>query len=219
MSRSIWQKDKVALMRGAARRGLLPLTRQAWLAGADTLIRRKHLVFRAEPGDILSAPMPPMERLTFRPVGSWDAMPEDMRRRLTDRDGAVDWGEPGWFDKGWRLWVGEIDGCLACLGWLRGAEQSRDFFCPMPENTELLWQMVTLPEFRGRGLHVTFRLALMRARLEEGVAGFFINCREYNSTSHRNILKMGFRPIGHCVDSRLTGRRTWHPTAPMREAA
>lgn len=213
MAASILQSNKAALLRGAARRGVGPLARQAGLTAADTLLRRKHLVFYAAARDVLS--VPDAGSMDFREIPSMDAMPEDLRSRLMDGDDPADWGEPGWFDRGWRLWVGEIDGCVACLGWLRSAAQSRDFFYPMPEDTELLWQMVTLPEFRGRGLHVTFRLALMRARLEEGVVGFFINCREYNSTSHRNILKMGFHPVGHCTDSRITGRRSWHPTASI----
>ena len=215
MTAKILRSNKADLLRGTARRGIGPLARQAGLTAADTLLRRKHLVFHAAARDVLSVPAPEAGMMDFRKIRSMDALPEDARRRLTAGDGALDWGEPDWFDRGWTLWTGSIGGRLACLGWWRSAAQARDFFCPMPPDTELLWQMVTLPEFRGRGLHVMFRLALMRARLEQGVAGFFINCRDYNTTSRRNILKMGFRPVGYCTDSRITGRRSWHPTAPV----
>jgi len=213
MTATILRSNKAALLRGAARRGIGPLARQAGLTAADTLLRRKHLVFYAAARDVLAAPAPEAGRIDFREIRSMDALPEDMRRRLTAGDGIVDWGEPDWFDRGWSLWTGAIDGRLACLGWWRAAAQARDFFCPMPPDTELLWHMTTLPEFRGQGLQAAFWLPLMRARLDSGITGFFTNCRDYNTASRRNILRVGFRPVGYCTDNRITGRRSWHPTA------
>ena len=56
---------------------------------------------------------------------------------------------------------------------------------------------------RGWRLQVVHRLSLR---------AFFTNCRDNNTPSHRNILTMGFYDIGHCRISRLTGRRSWHPS-------
>ena len=203
----------MSLLRGAARRGAAPFARQVHLTVLNAVVRHKHLVFYASAEDLLALPMPQAEDVTFREIPSWEDFTPDVRKRLRDKDEGISWGEESWFENGWRLWAAEVEGRTASVTWWRDAPQSQDFFCPMPPDTELLWQAATFPEFRGRGLHVSLLLSLMQTRCREGVEGFFCNCRDFNYASHRNILKLGFRPVGHFTDSRITGRRSWHPTA------
>lgn len=219
MTRHLTQRYKVVLLRGAARRGAWPFLRQAYLIALDTLLREKHLVFRASREDILNIRIPEDSALSFREISSWDELQSEDRKRLFDPGQGIDIGGADWFDRGWRLWVGEMSGCLAVLGWWRTADQSRDFFCPIPEDGELLWHVTTLPSFRGKGLHLRLWSALMYERIAVGTNSFYTNCREYNTPSHRNILRMGFRRIGHCTVSRLTGRRRWHPVRSAADPA
>jgi GNAT superfamily N-acetyltransferase len=203
---------KMRLFRDAVRRGPAAAVRQAWLALADTLWRKKHLVFRATAEEIAALPVAAPPGIAFAEIPSWDALPPAVRARLTDPARPVDWGGRAWFDRGWRLWAA-MDGPdrIAALGWWRNAAQSADFFVPVPEDAELLWHATVLPEYRGRRLQVALRVSLMQQRAAAGVRAFFTNCRDYNTPSYRNILAMGFTCIGHCRESRLTGRRSWHP--------
>lgn len=216
MSVSSLKRGKVTLLMGAARRGIFTFLRQAYLIGADTFLRQKHLVFRAEVSAVLATPARQIDELTYREVISWqdwEKMTEDLRPRLSDPDENINWGSKDWFDKGWRLWVGVSGERLACLAWWRSAKQSRDFFCPLPDDSELLWHATVLPEFQGVGLQVPLWQSLMQERAAAGIRNFFTNCRDYNTPSHRNILKAGFRDIGFCTVSKITRRRKWHPAS------
>lgn len=203
---------KMRLVRGAAARGPAAAVRQAGLVLADTVLRKKHLVFRVTAEEIAARPFAPPPGITFAEIPSWDALPAAFRERVEDPAEAIDWGAREWFDRGWRLWVG-MDGPdrIAALGWWRSAAQARDFFVPVPEDAELLWHATVLPEYRGRRLQVPLCVCLMQHRARAGIRAFFTNCRDYNTPSRRNIQSMGFRCIGHCRESRLTGRRSWHP--------
>jgi len=211
MSIPLGQKYKVVLLRNAARRGASAFLRQAHLIGLDMLLRKKHLIFYADATDVLAEKVPPAKGVIFTEMPSWNAFCEIVARQPVAVPATVELGSKEWFDRGWRLWIGEMDQRLACLGWLRNAEQSQDFFCQMKTSSELPWHVTTLPDFLGRNLHVLLWATLMRMRIESGVPCFYTNCRDYNIPSHHNIRKMGFRLIGYTIDSKITGRRTWHP--------
>ena len=205
------QKHKIVLLRNAARRGISAFVRQAHLIALDTLLRKKHLVFQADAAVILAAETPPARDVIFTEILSWEAFCEILARQPLPVPATVDLGSKDWFDSGWRLWIGEKDQRLACLGWLRTAEQSPQFFCRMKPGSELLWHVATLPGFLGLNLHILLWAIMMRMRIEDGVRSFYTNCRDFNTPSHHNIRKAGFHLIGLAIDSRITGRRTWHP--------
>jgi hypothetical protein len=204
------QKYKVVLLRAAARRGPLSFFRQGYLILMDRLWRKKHLVFRADAADVLAVPVKIPVGMVTREIHSLYDLEAIIKRQTDYIRGAVDLGQPDWFDLGWRMWIIEIDQKLACFGWLRSAEQSSDFFCHITEDSELLWHASVLPEYRGQNLHVLLWLVVMRIRIEQGVFRFYANCRDYNLPSRRNIEKMGLHLIGYSRDCRLTGRRSWH---------
>jgi hypothetical protein len=204
------RKYKFQLLRGALQRGFITFIRQAYVIALDSMVRQKHLVFRATHEDIPRGFQQKDSTLSFREISSWKELREDDRKRLFDPQQAIDFGGVDWFDQGWRLWIGEIDGRLAVLGWWRGAKQSRDFFCSLPEDAELLGHVTTLPDSRGLGLHVMLWVTFMQERIKVGVNSFYTNCREYNIPSHRNILRMGYCCIGYCTVNKYTGHRKWH---------
>ena len=213
MNIRLLQKNKILLLRGAAKRGLQPFLRQTYLISMDLLLREKHLVFQVDATDVMKIQIHNTYGLTVREITSWESLLAIVRQQSSVTPNFLNLGNPEWLKLGWRLWIGELNGHLACLGWLRSAEQSADFFCPMSENSELLWHVTVLPEFRGRSFHVLLWLAIMRLRMPEGVARFYTNCREYNIPSRCNIRKAGLHCIGFSRYSKITKRRTWHPAA------
>lgn len=203
-------RQKLELLRSACKRGPVTLLNQAYVTGRDTLWSQKHLVFRIS-SDRLTGLPPEGSELSFRVVRSWADFSTRERERLTNNHDSLGWGEPGWFDNGWQLYVGEINGALATLCWWKTAAQSTDFFCPVAEEEEVLWETITLPEFRGRQLYSSTLLNLMTFRRRAGVTAFYISCRDYNSTSRRTFDKCGFEQIGYTRISKVTRKRAWYP--------
>ena len=203
------KRGKIQLMLGAARLGPWLLVRQVWLALLDSFVRKRHLVFRLDP----SGWIPPQDtnsgQAQLREVLSADDILKGKLAWLNDPVAAHDWGAAGWLQQGWRVWLLEENGQTLALAWVRNAEQSSDFFVPLGETEELFWHVYVLPGYRGRNLQQRVWSAIARHRIADGVTGFFTNCRDYNLPSRANIIKMGFSPIGHCDESRITRRRTW----------
>lgn len=201
--------QKAGLLRGAARRGPKAFFRQTWLAVADSILRQKHLVFRLASTKLLHQEFHPPEGWDFAEFHAWEALPQAWRLQLSDLEpGKTYWGSAAWFDRGWSLWAASSDGQLGAVSWWCNAGQSREFFCRVPEDHGLLWQSAVMPAFLGSGLHVALLISVMRHQARRGVNGFFINCREYNTPSCCNILRMGFELIGYVTISKISGRRT-----------
>jgi len=211
MSVPITDRKKFVLLRSARRKGVAPFLKQAWLTFGDSFLRRRHLIFEATAADVMRLPAPEVEGLRFREVRSWNEFRPDVQARLLRDREALTWGDPGWFDRGWRLWVGEFGADLATLCWWRAPETAKDFFIPIPEDAELMWQSTTMPEYRGKGLFTVQRRHLMRWRVGEGVQRFYVCCEDFNTTGRRNLPAQGFRHIGDTVYSKITGKRRWRP--------
>lgn len=201
------KKGKIQLMRGAARRGPRIFVRQAWLALADSFIRKRHLVFRLDVDGW--AREPALGHAQLREVLSASEISQAELDQLNDPSDIHDWGAIEWLELGWRLWLlGENKEILA-LAWVRDARQSSDFFVPLGDTEELFWHVYVMPRYRGMNLQERIWAAIASRRAADGITGFFTNCRDYNLPSRSNIVRMGFLPVGHCDESRLTRRRTW----------
>ena len=72
----------------------------------------------------------------------------------------------------------------------------------VPSNERYLWDFVTLPEFRGRGLYPQLLQEIVRHQLDEA-EWFWIGHEPDNEASRRGILKAGFKLAGHVL--RLPG--------------
>lgn len=84
-------------------------------------------------------------------------------------------------------------------------------FKHMAPGSEFIWEVTTLPEFRGRSLYARMVIELMRTRFADGVTGIYVNCRDYHLTSRRVLAEVGFRVIGEIVNNKLTNARRWVP--------
>jgi GNAT superfamily N-acetyltransferase len=220
MNRGLFGTQKALLLRTSMRYGPITALRQGMSIGLATFIRQKHMLFHLDAAGILSQPDEHTEGFAFSEVPDWHALPPTERQRLEGSERNVDWGDREWFDRGWRLRAAFKNGeRIAALRWWRTAAQSRDFLCQMSDVAELLWQATVLPEYRGKRLQVALIKTSMQHRARQGVSAFFINCRNYNTSSHRNIISMGFRPIGYCLISKRTGSRRWHSKTVETAAA
>lgn len=203
------KKGKIQLIRGAAQRGPGVLARQTWLALMDSFVRKRHLVFRLDGKGSQCEPQVGLCTEKIREILTLDDLSREDMALLNDPSTAHDWGAVAWLKTGWRLWVLEDEGQIQALAWVRDAAHSGDFFVPIGAQEELFWHVYVLPQHRGKNLQEKLWRAVAAGRVSEGVEGFFTNCRDYNLPSRRNILKMGFVPVGHCDENRLTRRRIW----------
>lgn len=169
------------------------------------------MIYRMDLRDNRHPDAPEIPGLTFRRITCWQELrPEDLKRLERDKD-MLRWGEFNWLEKGYGLWIAEIDGRLAATKWWRSAEQAKDFFIPVPEGTELHWQTVVMPEFRGRRLLEIVLHSVMEYRASEGVEAFLVSCRDFNITSRRTFARMGWTYLGYAETLKLTGATRWHP--------
>lgn len=213
MSVPLNKRKKIVLLQSARKKGLKPFLRQAGLTFSDTFLARTHLIYRARAEDVLALETPVVEGLAFREAKSWQDLSGPVRERLMADQDYLTWGDPSWFDLGWRMWVGEFGDQLATMSWWRSREQADDFFIDLPENSELMWQSTSLPEYRGKSLFNAQRIHLMQWRAREGVREFYVCCEDFNITGRRNLPRQGFEYIGVTRRSKLTGRRRWRPLA------
>lgn len=101
------------------------------------------------------------------------------------------------FDAGHRAYVARLNGDAAAFGWVAtrsaeigevGAEFS------IPERSRYLWNFVTLPAHRGRGVYPRLLQAIIRAESSEADR-FWIAYAPENQASASGIAKAGFTPL------------------------
>jgi GNAT superfamily N-acetyltransferase len=104
---------------------------------------------------------------------------DDMRRR---------------FDEGHRAYVARIDGVPAAWGWVAtrtAAVGELQFDFTIPRRARYLWNFVTLPEFRGRGIYPRLVDAIVAQESVEADV-FWIAYAPENRASGSGIAKAGF---------------------------
>lgn len=207
MSLRIADRKKVILINNSIKYGLKPFSEQVYLSFCDTFLWRRHLIYCAKKDDVLKKEIGKIDGLDFREVKGWSDFSKNTQLYLLKNRELLQWGDPSWFDRGWRLWAGEFGGDLATLCWWRSPENSRDFFIDIPDDSELMWQSTTIPKFRSSGLFTYQRLNLLRMRIKEGVNRFFVCCEAFNTTGKKNLPKQGFKYIGRHTRSKITGRK------------
>lgn len=95
------------------------------------------------------------------------------------------------------LFVGLLDGEPAGYGWLAhrcGGIDELDFSFGLPDGDAYLWDFVTLPVFRGRGVYPHLLQAIVAQT--SGVERFWIGYETRNLASERGIAKAGFHIVG-----------------------
>ncbi|MEZ4520701.1 MAG: hypothetical protein R3A46_03500 [Thermomicrobiales bacterium] len=123
----------------------------------------------------------------------FDPEPETIRR-VADLDDREIERRAG---RGNRAVVGRMDGIPAAIGWSSGGrveigELGLDF--TLPTGNRYVWDFVTLPDWRGRGIYPALLQAFIR--VESSVDRFWVGHDLDNAASSRGILKAGFQTVG-----------------------
>jgi GNAT superfamily N-acetyltransferase len=104
-----------------------------------------------------------------------------------------------------RLYAAFLEDQAVGFGWVAmqtGGIEELDFSFAMPPGNCYLWDFVTLPAWRGRGVYP--HLLQEIARLEDDVERFWIGYEDHNEVSGRGIARAGFRVVGDLI---VEGRR------------
>lgn len=172
-----------------------------------------HLVFELRKQDQPPAPAESSDALSLCSYRTWDTVPEEMKAAMIRSLDGQYWGKEQWMQLGWRLWIGTMGRELALVSWTREAGGCEDFFFPMSADCAMIWQTITVPAFRGRGLCAAAFRRIAAALFESGFARVYCSCRDYNISSRKAIEKAGFQCIGRGVVAKRTGQGVWHPVA------
>ena len=144
--------------------------------------------------------LPPLPSLSTRRVTRW----EETRRvtGLTENRVLLR------YQAGHRLYAAFLEDEPVAYGWAAkqsGGIDELDFSFAVPPGNCYLWDFVTLPAWRGRGVYPHLLQAILRE--EDAVNRFWIGYEAHNEASARGIAKAGFRVVGDLVvsDGRVTG--------------
>jgi hypothetical protein len=201
---------KANVLRHASRHGFRSVIRELIPVIRDTIWSQRHIVFYMDSEDVNRKYHDmPEDYLFVYEAKTWDSLKESYRERLNRDQEIQGWGKPSWFELGWSLWLGEIDGDLAILCWWRTSEQSEDFFCPMRKGSDLIYETTTMPEFRGKGMYSRMLVEVMKLRESQGTTGFYASCRDYNRTPRLTLVKMGFNKLGYTSINKYSKSKKW----------
>ena len=99
------------------------------------------------------------------------------------------------FDEGNRCYVAYLGGEPVGYGWVAtkvGRIEEAGLSWPLGPRDRHLWDFVTLPAYRGRGVYPHLLQVILRAESKEA-GHFWIGHRGDNLASQRGILKAGFK--------------------------
>jgi ribosomal protein S18 acetylase RimI-like enzyme len=135
------------------------------------------------------------------------------------------------FDDGHRAYVARIDGEPAAWGWVATREArigELDTMVRLPDDERYLWNFVTLPPFRGRGVYPRLLQEVVRAESSSALR-FWIAYAPENHASGAGIRKAGFTALAELSFDRQgraalkslapDGARTVGRVLPLEEAA
>lgn len=100
-------------------------------------------------------------------------------------------------EAGHRAYVARLDGNEAAFGWVATREASIGEVGAafgIPASERYLWNFVTVPDYRGRGIYPRLLEAILRVESREAER-FWIAYAPENHASASGIRKAGFRPV------------------------
>jgi GNAT superfamily N-acetyltransferase len=133
--------------------------------------------------------LPSLPSFSARRVARWD----DARRvtGLTEDRALVR------YQGGHRLYAAYLGEQAVAYGWAAkatGGIEELDFSFLVPGGNCYLWDFVTLPAWRGRGIYPHLLQEIVRQ--EDRIERFWIGYEAHNEASARGISKAGFRVVG-----------------------
>jgi GNAT superfamily N-acetyltransferase len=156
-------------------------------------------------GDTLPA-LPPLLSFSTRRVTRWDDA-----QRIT---GLTEHRVLARHQNGDRLYAAFMGDVPVAYGWAArsaGGIDELDFTFAVPPRNCYLWDFVTHPDWRGRGIYPRLLHAILEQ--EDGVERFWIGYEAHNEASGRGIAKAGFKVVGDLTvaGGRVTGFAIFEP--------
>ncbi len=203
------------LLKKAWKTGLFSFFYESYLILRFFLLAKYSCVFVLNKCDNVARPVDGfnVDQLEIKSYQQWEDVESSLKIVFEREKRHIFWDVRYWLSKGARLWVGMIEGELAIVSHNRDTTQEGAFFFPLTTNCGLIWNAVTLPKFRGRGLYPAMLRFISSSLFSEGVESIFISCYDYNIASIKGIKKAGYREIGKGIVRRLTGQVLWIPLA------
>lgn len=156
------------------------------------------------------APDPAVTISSWRRLGALAALTgrtrEELARRLRD---------------GHRAYVATLDGVPAAFGWVASRTASLGelgLTLSLQPDERYLWNFVTRPEFRGRGLYPRLLEAIIARLARQGARRLWIAYAPENHASARGIARAGFAHVADLsfeTDGRVAFRPTQDDVAPL----
>ncbi len=197
------------------------LLKIAWNLGLISFIRECFLVLRfvfikyycvylMDKDDFTNEPIN-ITQIEYKSYSKWEDIEDSVKEVFLKENKHIFWDVEVWLLKGARLWIGIIDGEVVSLLFNRDPLQKGAFFFPMTSNCALIWNVVTLPQYRGLGLYPQMLKHVCSSLFSEGIESIYICCSDYNISSIRGIMKIGFTKIGTGIVYRFSSKGIWKP--------
>ncbi len=155
--------------------------------------------------DDLTAPVAPAVAAEFRRVWPSDSA------ELTGASGGEDEAEVcRRLESGRRCYGAWVDGRLAAYGWVSFDEEwigELRLELQLETGEAYIWDCVTLPEFRQKGLYSALLVYIVIELRKESTCRIWIGADLENLPSQKGIARAGFLPVAHLVIERQLGMR------------
>lgn len=202
---------KQALLRRSFSKGLGPFWQTFFLLLKDKIVGPTFLVYALTESDLSEECIPHYNNFSINSYNNWQQISPSLRQTIQKELHNDFWGEIEWFQRGWTLWIGTLENEPVILSWTRTQSQSTDFYSPIEPTALLIWQTVTFPRHRGKGLFPLILACISKLSFSHKATRIYGSCRDYNVPSSKAMLKVGFRMIGYTKKVRFFSHTKFYP--------
>lgn len=179
------------LERATKRYGVSGLPKRVWVHAKRRLVGGRPLIYSRR-GPIEGEPP---SGLTVERFSRWDEIGAGTAVAISDSEGSSATGAlQKHVGEGRTLWVARQDGEVAGYLLTARGSQAAPWLMPIADDDLILYSVVVIPTFRGRGIAPALAGQVLRSELEEGQSAY-IDTRAWNESAIRFIDKADFRPV------------------------
>ena len=192
------------LRRATKRYGVSGLPKRAWMHAKRRLVASRPLIYsRSGPVEGVPSAGFTVERFSnWEELGSATAAVSESEGSSATRALRKQVGE------GRVLWVARQDGEVAGYLLTARGRQAEPWLMPIAEEDLILYSVVVIPSFRGRGIAPTLAEQVLRSELRDGQLAY-IDTKAWNSSAIRFIDKADFRPVADASGPSSSAHSRW----------
>lgn len=180
----------------------------------DRIAGTPRLMFALANSNIKNIPVIEIPDYKVEYFSTWASISNSLQKELSQNRNCLKRDAEKLFEQGGKIWIGQLHGRLATIGWSRQGSMIHSWFFPLAPAWYVISHCVTLPEFRGLGLYPAMLSYIVHILCSQGVERFLIDCNDWNLPSIRGIEKAGFQKIGYGIHKR-NGRFIWYQSARL----